>query len=222
VNLNIYPWCCGQTFTDDRDNKTYPTVAIGTQCWMKNNLNYGNMIDPSHDQQKGDPPEKYCLNYDESKCSDYGGLYQWGEAVQFLNGASDNSRWNPSPTGYVQGICPVGWHVPSDAEWNALCSNLGDCSVAGGKMKLNTRPWEDPNAGATNSSGFTGLPAGTRYIGGTNYFGKAGYFWSTTDNSRTEAWKRTLSNASAGLSNNSSDKSSGYSVRCLKDDPSIH
>jgi uncharacterized protein (TIGR02145 family) len=104
----------------------------------------------------------------------------------------------------------VGWHVPSDAEWNALCSNLGDCSVAGGKMKLNTRPWEDPNAGATNSSGFTGLPAGTRYIGGT------------TDNSRTEAWKRTLSNASAGLSNNSSDKSSGYSVRCLKDDPSIH
>lgn len=202
------PWQCGSPFTDTRDSKTYTTVPIGTQCWMAENLNIGTRIDGSSNQANNATIEKYCYENSEAQCDVYGGLYQWNEMMNYTT------------TPGVQGICPDGWHLPTDAEWTALTTYLGGESVAGGKMKeTGTTHWNSPNTGATNSSGFTGLPGGYRNIGGTfGGLGSDGYFWSSSEYSTTNAWARGLSYSSAfvyryiGL-----NKSYGFSVRCLRD-----
>jgi len=137
---------------------------IGTQCWFKENLNVGTMINGTHNQTNNSVIEKYCYNNLTSNCDIYGGLYQWGEMVQYLNGTSNTTTWNPPPTGNVQGICPTGWHIPKDAEWTVLTTYLGGVSVAGGAMKeTGNAHWSSPNTGATNSSGFTALGSGLRW-----------------------------------------------------------
>lgn len=118
-------WSCGQSITDSRDQRNYNTVMIGTQCWMRENMNYGTRIDGAQEQADNSIPEKYCYNDLETNCTVYGGLYQWAEAVQYLNGASNTTSWNPVPTGNVQGICPAGWHLPSNDEWLAIETTLG-------------------------------------------------------------------------------------------------
>jgi len=99
---SICPTNC-QPFTDARDGKTYNTVLIGTQCWMRENLNIGTRIDGSQNQTDNGTIEKYCYDDLESNCDIYGGLYQWDEAMQYVT------------TQGVQGICPAGWHLPTDA-----------------------------------------------------------------------------------------------------------
>lgn len=88
-------------------------------------MNYGTRIDGAQEQADNSIPEKYCYNDLETNCTVYGGLYQWAEAVQYLNGASNTTSWNPVPTGNVQGICPAGWHLPSNDEWLAIETTLG-------------------------------------------------------------------------------------------------
>jgi len=142
----------------------------------------------------------------------YGVLYNWPAAM--AGEASSNSV----PSG-VQGVCPTGWHLPSDAEWTVLTSFLGGESVAGGKMKeAGTTHWDSPNTGANNSSGFTALPAGSRY--GNGSFGLLGYnalFWSSTEYYSSGAWSRYLYYDYANVGRYGSYKSSGFSCRCLKD-----
>ena len=139
---------CSQPITDARDGKTYTIVLIGLQCWMAQNLNIGTRIDGVQAQTSNSIIEKYCQDDAENNCQTYGGLYQWDEAMQYIT------------TQGVQGICPAGWHLPTEMEWTTLADYLGGDTIAGGKMKeTGLVHWASPNAWATNSSGFTGFPA---------------------------------------------------------------
>ncbi len=211
-------WSCGQAITDLRNGKTYQTVQIGNQCWMAENLNLGFRINGSINQENNSTVEKYCSLDNESNCDVYGGLYQWSEAVQYLNGATNTTSWSPAPTGNVQGVCPTGWHLPNDSELTALTSFLGGINVAGGRMKeTGTTHWALPNTGATNSSGFTGLPGGDRSTNSCFYsLTTRGSFWSATENSATKAWERHLGFNYESVARYGEDKTYGFSVRCIK------
>jgi len=216
--LNIYngttwglinPVICGQSFSDPRDGKVYTTVQIGTQCWMAQNLNIGTRIDGSVEQTNNDPTpiiEKYCYEDNEANCDVYGGLYQWNEMMQY------------STTPGIQGICPTGWHLPTDAEWTTLTTYLGGESVAGGAMKeTGFTHWIDPNTGATNSSGFTGLPAAHRDPDGLFYFlGYNNILWSSTEYNGSDAGTLSLDYGYNFVGRNYYIKSYGFSVRCVK------
>lgn len=154
---------CGSIITDSRDKKTYNTVLIGTQCWMKENLNIGTRINGINDQTNNGTLEKYCYKDSVKYCDIYGGLYQWAEMMQYK--PSDNGT-----IGTTQGICPSGWHIPTDIEWTTLTTFLGGEIVAGGKMKeTGITHWAGTNIGAINSSGFTALPGGFRYYDGGSF-----------------------------------------------------
>lgn len=209
---------CGDNFKDSRDNKTYSTVLIGTQCWMAQNLNVGTKITGATAQTSNSTIEKYCYNDNDANCNIYGGLYQWAEAMQYYNGATNSATWNPAPSGNVKGICPDGWHIPTSSEWTTLKTYLGD--GAGGKMKsTDTNLWESPNTGADNSSGFTGLPGGYRNSsGGFTEVGISGNSWAATEwLESTYGWAFNLYNNSATNGQGGSGKALGFSVRCVKD-----
>jgi len=101
---------CGSPLTDIRDNKVYPTVQIGSQCWMTANLNYGTMIPGNISQRDNCIWEKYCFNDVAANCGQQT-YYQWDELMQYDETVS------------TQGLCPPGWHVPTEADWNTLFAN---------------------------------------------------------------------------------------------------
>jgi uncharacterized protein (TIGR02145 family) len=115
-------------------------------------------------------------------------------------------------------LCPLGWHVPSDADWFILTDNLGGEATEGGEMKSLSDLWHAPNEEASNSSGFSSLPAGLRNVGG-NYsnLGVSDFLWSNTDFDFYEAWFRYLYNFSGYVGVQAFYKHSGNSVRCLRD-----
>ncbi len=205
---------CGTSFTDTRDGQVYNSVQIGSQCWMAENLNYDQSAFGNDWCYDGD-----CTTYD----STYGRLYDWAAAMQ--GAASSNS--NPSE---VQGVCPSGWHLPSDNEWCELENTVEadtdpDCNLTGGRgtntggdmKETGTTNWDAPNTGATNLSGFTGLPGGWGTTPGSPVnIGITGYWWSTTENG-SEAWYRRLDYSSATSIRFDPQKTEGFSVRCLKD-----
>ncbi|MCX6286642.1 MAG: hypothetical protein NTY96_05965 [Bacteroidetes bacterium] len=134
-------------------------------------------------------------------------LYQWNEMMQYTT------------TEGTQGICPGGWHLPTDAHWSGLTSSLAGQSVAGGKMKETGHAhWTAPNTGASNSSGFKALPGGAKnYIGGT--FGdltNIGFFWSSSQNFSTSSWVRQLGYNTAAADRIDYMKTFGFSVRCIR------
>ncbi len=209
-------WHCGQLFADTRDGQIYPTVQIGTQCWFAKNINIGTRINGSANQTNNSILEKYCYDDLPSNCNVYGGLYQWDEMMQYVT------------TEGAQGICPSGWHVPTDDEWctltqyldpTVICTSVGWSGMnGGGKMKeAGTFHWILPNAGATNESGFTALPGGNRNVTGTfSNLGNNAYFWSSTEYSSTYAWLRALTFNNYDVSRINYAKTNGFSVRCLK------
>jgi uncharacterized protein (TIGR02145 family) len=188
---------------------------------MGANLNTGIRISGSMDQTDNGITEKYCYRDLESNCSLYGGLYQWAELVQYLNGATNTDSWSPVPEGKVRGICPEGWHIPDETDWAVFSMNLGGDAIAGGLIKeTDTLHWMAPNTGASNLSGFTSLPAGVRKSSGNfNAMGLNTWYWSATQASPVSAWYRSLSNTSETFYAFTSpwQKSTGISVRCLKD-----
>ncbi len=206
------------TFIDSRDNTEYSWVQIGSQTWMAENLKYlPSVVGPG----TGSNSEAYCYvyGYDGTSISaakatenyaTYGVLYNWTAA---MNGA-ESSDANPSG---VQGICPDGWHLPSDAEWTQLTDYLGE--NAGDKLKeAGITHWADPNAGANNESGFTALPGGYRGNNGGFYnIRNYGYWWSSTGDNTNNAWYRYLDYDNSYVYRLSSYKSMGFSVRCLRD-----
>jgi uncharacterized protein (TIGR02145 family) len=210
-DILIYPgsssFTCGDPFTDPRDEQTYETVEIGGQCWMAENLNIGSMINGSENMTDNEIIEKYCYDNDPTNCDTYGGLYQWDEMMEYVTDTA------------VQGICPEGWHLPTDGEWTILTDFLGGQSVAGGKMKeTGTIHWNPPNTGATNESGFTGLPGGDRDYNGPFYdVGGFGVWWSSTEGSSSYAWGSALSYYYGGVYVGDYYKQDGFSVRCLRD-----
>jgi uncharacterized protein (TIGR02145 family) len=211
---------CGTNLTDTRDSKVYNTVLIGSQCWMKQNMDYGTRIVGSVAQSNNGIAEKYCYSNLDANCAAYGGIYLWAEAVQYANNASNTNSWSPVPTGNVQGICPVGWHIPTDAEFATLETFLGGASVAGGHMKeTGTVHWQTPNTGADNSSGFTAVAGGGVNSAGS-YFNSPYdcYFWTATEYAPTDAWYRDISYNTINSYRGAYTKSGqGMSIRCLKD-----
>jgi uncharacterized protein (TIGR02145 family) len=189
--------------------QTYNTVYIGNQCWFKENLNVGTMIPGANNQTNNGTIEKYCYLNNPVNCATYGGLYQWNEMMQYvtIQGA--------------KGICPTGWHVPTDAEWTTLTTYLGGASVAGGKMKeAGTSHWLSPNTGATNSSGFTALPGGDRGYSGNFYnLTYAAFFWSSSqfEFDATHAWLRDLDYNYEVVYRVNYGKPYGFSARCVQD-----
>jgi uncharacterized protein (TIGR02145 family) len=220
-NVVISFWNCGSPIIDSRDNKTYNTVMIGTQCWMSQNLNYGTRVNGTVEQSNNGTPEKYCYANLESNCDIYGGMYQWGEAVQYLNGASNTTSWNPVPVGNIQGLCPSGWHLPLHSEYQQLFTSLGGVSIAGGKMKeTGTSHWQAPNTGATNLSGFTAMPGGERVVNGSYVdLNKYGYFKTATEYSATEVWGEILTydGQSVIFGSGYNYKFFGDRIRCVSD-----
>ena len=196
----------GGTVTDV-DGNVYQTLIIGTQTWMVGNLrttkfNDGTAIPLVTDGTawSADTTAAYCwYSNDISYKGTYGALYNW-YAVN---------------TGK---LCPAGWHVPTDAEWATLITYLGDSTSAGGKLKeAGTAHWFSPNTGATNSSGFTALPSGSRYSDGAFYLnGKYGWLWSTTQSTSANAWHEYLDYTSSTIFRTSGSKKIGFSVRCVK------
>jgi len=184
------------------EGKTYNTVQIGTQCWFKENLNVGTRINGSQNPTNNGIKEKYCYNDLESNCDVYGGLYQWYEMMQYVT------------TQGVQGLCPSGWHIPTDGEWTILTDFLGGESVAGTKMK-STSGWYGGGNG-NNSSGFTALPGGSRYPAG--WFGdltQIAYFWSSSINV-TSANDRILRYNYDNVQIGAGYLDAGFSIRCIK------
>lgn len=200
------------TFTDSRDGNTYKWVKIGEQVWMAENLkttkyNNGtsipNVTDNAAWAALGSSPGYCWYNNDNSNANIYGALYNW-YAVN---------------TGK---LCPVGWHIPSYNEWTILVDYLGGGYVAGGKLKdTSTSSWNSPNGGATNESGYTGLPGGYRQ-GVDGIFGDIGNMgtWWGADESDYQYAAGMYLTAENGWAVRSTmiSKIHGYSVRCVKDE----
>lgn len=205
-------------FIDSRDGNIYNWVLIGTQIWMAENLKFlPSVVGPGTVSVTA--PYYYVYGYDGTDVSaakatanytTYGVLYNWTAA---MNGA-ESSTENPSG---LQGVCPTGWHLPSDAEWTDLTDYLGGTSVAGGKLKeVGTTHWDSPNAGATNETGFTALPAG--YVNSSfNKIRKEAYWWTTSESGSTSALTRLIQYDTGNIYRIAYGKQIGFSVRCVKD-----
>lgn len=192
------------TFTDTRDGKIYKWVKIGDQVWMAENLAFLPLVSPSSQSSEAEPGyhvyDYAGTDVESAKATDnyktYGVLYNWPAA---------------------KAACPTGWHLPANAEWTTLANYLGGWSLAGGKMKSVTG-WESPNTGATNSSGFSALPAGFRNAAGGTFSGagRFGYWWESSDYG-TVATIVYLDYNSAEVMGYSTSKKYGSSVRCVRD-----
>lgn len=198
---------------DKQDGKLSKTVKIGTQNWCTKNLDVstyrnGDSIPQVKDAAKWKKLTTGAWCYYENKTINgtvYGKLYNWYAVID------------------PRGLAPIGYHIPSDAEWTILVNYLGGDTVAGVKMK-STTGWEEywgKNCNGTNTSGFTGLAGGCRSngTGGTLYicFGGGGYWWSTTPNLYNSAWLRSITHLYNDVERHSHDKRNGVSVRCIAD-----
>ncbi len=207
-------------FRDPRDGYEYKTLKIGTQTWMAENLAYlPSVVGPGTGSQT--TSYYYVYGYNGTVVADakatsnyttYGVLYNWTAAM----GGSASSTANPSG---VQGVCPAGWHLPSDAEWTELTNHLGGESVAGGKLKeTGTAHWNSPNTEATNEFDFTALPGGDRLSNGTFYnIGLYGLWWSSTEYDAPSALYRNMDSSNSSVYRGNVNKELGFSVRCVKD-----
>jgi len=195
-----------QETVTDYDGNIYQTVTIGQQVWLQENLK------SLHYSDGTEIPGVVAYNNDDSLGAIYGLLYPW------------NSAMNNSVTPGAQGVCPCSCHVPTDQEWAILENYLGGSSVAGGKMKeAGTEHWQSPNTGATNSSGFTGLPAGEfdAYYNPNKFWllHLAAVFWTSTQSNQSQAWERYLSHDNTASGRLAWYKVMKYSIRCIKDSP---
>lgn len=209
------------TFTDNRDGHIYKWVKLYQQIWMAENLAYLPFV---CDSSMSSNTDKYYYVYGYNGTNTgtakstanykiYGALYNWSAA---MNGQAQSSS-NPSG---VQGVCPAGWHLPSQAEW----WKLGDWIITsvGGKLKeTGTDHWKTPNTGASDSYGFTALPGGQRYVwnGVFTSVGMKAYFWATNESAsdKNYGYYDVLSYDNKDLLYGTLNKLSGFSVRCIKD-----
>ena len=229
--VRFRPYVCGTPFTDTRDSNDYETVIIGNQCWMAENLKYLPEVSGPEEQSYTEP-YYYVNGYDGTNVNDakastyynaYGVLYNWPAAVN---------------------ACPLGWHLPSDAEWTQLVDYVvaqgysnyygDDPNGAGNALKscrqVNSPLGEDcatsehPRWDSNNTHygfdefGFSALPGGNRSNNGLFYdIGLNGRWWSSSEGSSTGAWNRSMEYSSGNVTRNNIFKTFGYSVRCLRD-----
>ena len=204
--------------TVDYGGNIYHTLQMGTQCWLKENLNIGTKITTATQQTNNSAVEKYCYNNDEANCTTYGGLYQWAEVVQYQNGATNTALASPALSGNVQGICPTGWHIPSQAEMNTLSTAIStNYGAFNALFETGNTHWTA--AYGTNNSGFTALGAGNFDGSSSSLIQSYLYLRSSSESTTTASYNGTLTiNQNAfGVNALSLTKTRGYSVRCLQD-----
>ncbi|MCX6259020.1 MAG: fibrobacter succinogenes major paralogous domain-containing protein [Bacteroidia bacterium] len=224
-------WVCGTSAITDFDGNSYNTVQIGSQCWMRENLKTTHYADGTalvDGTNAGNISRNYNAKYwfvyknDLSNKTTYGLLYTWAAAMNGTPGSNTN-------TGIVQGVCPAGWHLPNDAEWEQMEMFLGMSqsqadatgwrgTTEGGKLKeAGTSHWTSPNAGADNSSGYNALPGGYRDdVGIFYYLGNTGTWWTASEYFASDAWNRSLNYNYSQVIRNDDFGSFGYSVRCIR------
>ncbi|MCX6249499.1 MAG: choice-of-anchor L domain-containing protein [Bacteroidetes bacterium] len=185
---------CGQLFTDIRDNRQYPTVQINLQCWLSANLNYGTMIPAAISQRDNCIAEKYCLNDLTGNCQLGTASYQWDELIQY------------GETNSIQGLCPPGWHLPSETEWNNLFAVYTNNGFAGSPLKY------------TGYSGFDAFLHGSSHENRTwDWLNFATFFWSSTAVDANRAWAHGMNEPDPSVSLYPALRSNAFSVRCIKD-----
>lgn len=210
---------CLGTPTVEYEGQVYNTIQIFSQCWLKENLNVGEMIQGELEQSDNGTIEKYCINNQSDSCTKYGGLYQWNEMMQYTTQQG------------TQGICPPGWHLPTDEELKVLEGvvdsqyGIGDIAWddneyrgfnAGTNLKT-TSGWH-VNGNGTDLFGFSGKPGGYRINYGLFYsVGHDGFWWTSSEYNEYFPWYRSLYYYSPEVYRNYSYKESGFSVRCLRD-----
>ena len=231
---------CGPSTVSDIDGNIYTTVSIGTQCWTVTNLRVRRYNDSTEIRfnnsggSGGTTSQTWSvLNYgahtiyandsvaSPSNLTTYGYLYNWYAAKGIANAGSTTYK----------NICPTDWHVPTDGEWTSLiqfivptetisATVIGSQSLtAGGKLKsTSTTLWQTPGFPGTDNYGFSALPGGGRNdVGSFSSIRDNAFFWSATEDGSNDAWRRSLSNANSNVSRRDYSKTSGFSVRCLRD-----
>jgi uncharacterized protein (TIGR02145 family) len=192
INYPLSIFTCGNNMTDIRDNKVYPTVQIGSQCWMAADLNYGLEISPSQHQRDNCTPEKYFNP--GSSIEHPASVYQWDELMLY------------DDTPGLQGLCPPGWHIPTENDWNTLFANYINNAFAGSPLKY------------SGYSGFNALLSGVRHLSVQwDYQNIATFFWSSTPYGTYKAWAHGLNDYDPSVSLYPSSRANAFSVRCLKD-----
>jgi uncharacterized protein (TIGR02145 family) len=219
-------------FVVDIDHNIYYTVNIGNQTWMADNLKTRRYSDGTGIQLVEDRQAWYDFSmYANAYCwyenyaalgATYGALYTWPAAMRV-------TRDDTIKPGYIQGVCPLGWHLPGDSEWKQLEMYLGMSQSEsdkeewrgtdeGGKLKHENQYWESPNTGATNQVGFSAIPGGWR--DGAGYFinlGTAARFWAASIRG-DYAWVRGLDYNSSAIYRGTKGLYEAHSVRCIKDE----
>lgn len=190
--------------TDSRDGQVYKTVVIGSQTWMAQNLNYAVL-------------NSWCYENSADSCSKYGRLYRWSAAMA-VDAMYDSLSLGADGIKH-QGLCPDGWHIPNDNEWDTLAVAVGGVANkngyddAGEKLK-NMTGWELRNG--TDDYGFSALAAGdfnTRYF---DYSGNFAVFWSASEFKAGDAYEWMLADQDYALDRYDNGKEEGLSVRCVK------
>jgi len=194
---------------------------------MAENLDFGMQVAGVANQSDAtnDNAEKYCFNDSAAHCAAYGGLYQW-HTLMALPSSCDTTTTTTATAlpckidAVHRGICPLGWHVPTKVEWDALDSwtdthNGGAVNDEGNSLK-STSLWY--SGAGTDAFGWNGLPGGERYSDSIFVRDDMGYWWSASEGMVTGAWSRMLSGFFESMLEGSYDKnSSGFSARCVKD-----
>ena len=196
---------CGEPI--EYAGKSYNTVQIGEQCWLRENLDVGTMIESNSGgflQTDNGVIEKYCYDNDPANCETYGGLYEWPEAMQYTTEEG------------AQGICPDGWHIPTRAEFEELEDYVDDKAAAliDESETLNFTPTV-----TQNETGFSALFAGRRHYGNGSfdYLGSNTIFWSSTESDSYYAHYMYLDDDRSYVGLYDYNKDYGFSVRCVQD-----
>jgi uncharacterized protein (TIGR02145 family) len=210
ISVSVYgQGACNNQTSITHQGYEYDIVEIGGQCWFSENCRYLPEVSPSNEGSET-IPHYYVYNYQGTNVTaamshynyqTYGVLYNW-------------------PAVLTEGICPSGWHIPSDGEFTELSDFLGGEGVAGGKMKeAGYDHWDTPNTGATNSSGWTALPGSFRSLGGFYNIGGQGFWWthSQSNSSTSTSWRRALFSNLDEVHRANLHRYNGFSARCVSD-----
>jgi len=226
--VKLDAFTCGISTVDDADSNTYNTVVIAnggySECWMATNMNVGSMIaSPGTMPSNDSAVEKWCngANGDahttSGDCATYGGLYTWAEAMGLSTSCVTATCCSNTDCSSNQGICPTGWHIPTDTEQHAL-----DNAYDSGTCNASRTTWGCDPAGTAlkvgGSSGFEGILTGLRFTNGLfSGRGVYTYFWSSSEDSASTAWERNLNTSYSAVHRHANNKAYGFSVRCIKD-----
>ena len=211
-------------------NDIYPIVVIGTQTWLAKNLNYavegskcygegGEVVD--YDEDDNRITETLSPAEVQANCVKYGRLYDWATAMGLPSNCNENSCSSQIQPKH-KGICPSGWHIPSNDDWDMLMNYVGGYETAGAKLKAASgwNDYEGKSGNGTDDYGFSAMPGGIGRLNGTfGYAGNGSLWWcaseSESESSSDDAYTRSMGYDSEAYED-SRDKPTLYSVRCVK------